>query len=490
MKRKAVNLKKIVSVILCGVVLAGNVSAAKARKNKTAEEVPLTNVEKENTSAEKKETNNTEEKKIEDKNKQSELESEVEQKKSKKNKKDVQPQNDLASEDGVFTSSTVKKTVGSVRFLAKGNVGTFQIYAINRDEKAVPLLAGYDEFTSSYFSMMTGKKVYKLTNTTGIVIGTLEKDDGIEMVYVVPDLARLIVKMQCMNIESLYGEEVIKVTCTLRNKGKKTEIFALKQLLDTYLGEQIQPHFKTAENEYLNSEVQFRRFDKVKYVCSKNKQAALQIMLDGADISRPESVILGNKDYLSMSNWMPTVMKDRSFDSVISYNNSAVLINWENVRLAPQEEVSYTYYMAVSTDSHEPKGMEFVEALNKAMNPEKEIEKEEIVTEKPVVEKTVKQPPKEDEMDDLLRLLKEPEPVKTPGFTKTPAPEVQKQPEEEKAKKIRPEDITNEQLNPDYIQKLLDRINELEKNDKSINRKELVLLNAELDAILLKLGQQ
>ena len=44
--------------------------------------------------------------------------------------------------------------------------------------------------------------------------------------------------------------------------------------------------------------------------------------------------------------------------------------------------------------------------------------------------------------------------------------------------------LTQEQLTPEYIQKLLDKILALEENDANLNREELLKLNAELDAIL------
>ena len=49
--------------------------------------------------------------------------------------------------------------------------------------------------------------------------------------------------------------------------------------------------------------------------------------------------------------------------------------------------------------------------------------------------------------------------------------------------------LTKEQLSPDYIQSLLDRIAALEEDTDSINRQELLQLNAELDAILNYLRQ-
>ena len=49
--------------------------------------------------------------------------------------------------------------------------------------------------------------------------------------------------------------------------------------------------------------------------------------------------------------------------------------------------------------------------------------------------------------------------------------------------------MSKEQLTPEYIQSLLDRIAELEEDTTSVNRQELLQLNAELDAILTYLRQ-
>ena len=50
--------------------------------------------------------------------------------------------------------------------------------------------------------------------------------------------------------------------------------------------------------------------------------------------------------------------------------------------------------------------------------------------------------------------------------------------------------LGKEQLSPEYVQALLDKIASLEENKPDINREELLQLNAELDAILEALRQQ
>ena len=49
--------------------------------------------------------------------------------------------------------------------------------------------------------------------------------------------------------------------------------------------------------------------------------------------------------------------------------------------------------------------------------------------------------------------------------------------------------MTKEHLTPEYIQSLLDRIAALEEDSTTLNKQELLQLNAELDAILTYLRQ-
>ena len=65
----------------------------------------------------------------------------------------------------------------------------------------------------------------------------------------------------------------------------------------------------------------------------------------------------------------------------------------------------------------------------------------------------------------------------------------------EESENVLPEDfnlmpIYDYQLDPEYIQALIDRINELQANPDQTNPEEIFRLNAELDAILAKLRRR
>ncbi|MGP1458760.1 MAG: hypothetical protein ACTTKL_05565 [Treponema sp.] len=321
----------------------------------------------------------------------------------------------------VFRAKTIENTVGNIKILVKGTMGTFQFYSVGDDGSVLPVLAGYDEFTSSFFSLLAGKKEYRLTDNIGISIGARKYETGSEFVYVIPKVAVVHVEFECLQSDPNRKHDLLKVTASVINKGKEEADFAFKNVLDTELGEQSLAHFSSAEESDLNSERQFRKFDTFKWLRSENKTAAIQFLLYGADITPPEVLSLSNKDVLMLQNWVPLIMPSRTFDSVLSYNNSAVAMNWSEARLAPEEKTSFVYYIAFAS------GGQAIDA------------------------------------DAIIADLEEGRIV---------------------SGKKRDSAFPFEKLNYKYVQELIDRINALENDPEKVNREEILNLNAELDAIM------
>lgn len=373
---------------------------------------------------------------------------------------------ELVSGEGVFQARDVESRIGNIRLLLKGSVGSFQFYTVNKDSVSQPLLAGYDEFTSSFFSLRAGKKEYRLSDNIGIVIGTRQSESGAQMVYVVPKVARVLVRFDCLKSDENRNADILKVNVIVRNRSTHTEVFALKTVLDTFLGEQKGPHFSTAEERTVNSERQYRKFDSVKWISSANSKAAMQILLHGGDITTPEVVSLSNKDLLALPSWIPSIVSTRTFDSVLSYNNSAVCINWEEKQLAPQEEFSCTYYIATSSDGDVPAGAQFLAALENRLE-------QDGVSVGDNAEKTVDAFSAGEKTSASSAEF----PVESQGDAlNLQVP-------------FTVDSIGADKLNYQYIQSLIDRINALEGSGENLDRNELLRLNAELDVILEKLRQ-
>ena len=484
MKKSTRNLIKLVSCLIFFCTAASSLSAKESKSDKTKK-------------IDKTENALTQEK----------------PEKTKKAKNTKVKAVDMVPDEGVFQAKTVENTVGAVKYLMKGTVGSFQLYALGDNGSQIPLFAGYDEFTSSFTSLLAGKKEYRLTDNIGIVIGARKSEKGAQLVYIVPDVARVHLKFEQVPHGKEVTSEIIRVTASVCNKGRAAQTFSLKSVLDTVLGEQFGPHFYTNDEIAVNNERQYRNFSRFKWVCSKNSRAGIQFIFSGADIVPPEVVSLSNKDLLALRDWVPVITVSRSFDSVLSYQNSALCINWPSKKVAPEETFSYSYYMAVSVNGNAPDGEKFIEELEKKMKkidsskegktPSKNFEdgireaSELYVQGKyqeahGVVLEMWKEPDNRNERLASLRVMIE---EKLGMEVEDGVKDVQKGEEpaleqsEKETKTSVQEKITPEQLDTGYIQALVEKINSMNPED-DVDRNEIYKLNAELDAILETLRQQ
>lgn len=426
-----------------------------------------------------------------------------------------------------FKSRTVENSVGGIKYLAKGAVGSFQLYALGENGSQIPLLAGYDEFTSSFVSLLAGKKEYKLTNNIGIVIGARKTENGVQMVYVVPDVARVLLSFESVPEKILARKKIVsdvaKVSLSVMNRSSKTMKFSIKEVFDTVLGEQLGPHFSTSEEIAINSERQYRKFDKVKWVSSSNSKAGIQFVFSGYGARTPEAVSLGNKDLLALQKWIPQAISSRTFDSVLSYNNSALCINWEGCVLEPEEQFEVSYYIAVSSDGKPLDGDKYVALLGKdssagteAAGAENEVYAEASALYAAqkyseayrVVSKAWKDPLNRTyQLSNLKNMIEEKLGFNDykPSFDysdEIPPDENSEIPEAESEKTGKNAAKTNSEAagkpnaeeksadyDPEYVQNLIDKIKNLQENSDAVDRNELLKLNYELDEAIKRLEQ-
>lgn len=417
-----------------------------------------------------------------------------------------------------FKSRTVENSVGGIKYLAKGAVGSFQLYALGDNGAQIPLLAGYDEFTSSFISLLAGKKEYKLTNNIGIVIGARKTEGGVQMVYVVPDVARVLLSFESVPKKNLAGRKIVsdlaKVSLAVTNRSSRTMKFSIKEVFDTVLGEQLGPHFSTAEEIAVNSERQYRKFDKVKWVSSANQKAGIQFIFSGYGAKTPEAVSLSNKDLLALQKWIPQVISSRTFDSVLSYNNSALCINWEGCVLEPEEQFEVSYYIAVSSDGRPLDGDKYVALLGKkssgadeTLSPENDAyaQASELYAAQKyseayrVVSKAWKNPQNQTyQLSNLKDMIEEKLGFNDykPSFEYSEEPAADSEIPEEKTEKMEknpaspnPAAEKKADYDSEYIQNLIDRIKNLQENSDSVDRNELLKLNYELDEAIKRLEQ-
>ena len=194
-------------------------------------------------------------------------------------------------------------------------------------------------------------------------------------------------------------------------------------------------HFVTARYPYVSTEASFSDMEQLQWVRSSNGNESIQVLFEGNGISSPKMVVLANKDVVTSDSWMPIIKTGRTFNSVFSYNNSAICALWDKMSLTPSTKGSVTFYITLASKAKIPPTASFLGPKQGAGN----------LTD-----------------GDKILYTDEYGVVYTVG------------------------DITDSMLNMQYINDLLDRIRKLEEDPAHIDRNELLRLNAELDAILEK----
>lgn len=404
---------------------------------------------------------------------------EIEKKHNKKEKEKSGPKSknyvgwlDKSAKDVVFKS-------GIIQIKVKPKLGTYTMGVLNERMKVVPILGSSDEFSTNQFYLKTSKKTYRLINENGVETGATRKKNGLCLSYNVPNTADVRINFDCFPSEMDSDNDVIKVTVSMTNIGKKKDDFSMKAIMDTILGEQTRNHFYSSEKNPINNEVCYRTMQNQRWFISKNENAAMQFIFDGAECTPTEIVALANFTTLQRLSWEPDMSTFRSFDNVLSYNNSAVEVIWPTYKLNPGESQKMVFYIALASDGNVPAGEKIIGKKEKTEEPK--IDKEESVK-KPEPVPAVVEVVKESKMEEVKLEESKPEDVKTE--TSEPEELMKEVPVSNPKNKL-----SEKQLTPEYIQNLIDRISAMEKDTSNVNQEELIQLNAELDAILNYLRQ-
>lgn len=346
-------------------------------------------------------------------------------------------------------NSKIDVSLGCVRMSFRPKIGSFNIFVIDENNKEQSVFSTQNEFSASSFYLKCGKEIYKLNSASGVKTETLQTETGAVVKYTISNVAKVSIFFDFMKSDEQNDYDMIKISAEIENLGTRQKKFALKGIFDTVLGEKDLNHFFSSENEAINTEKLYRTMKDERWFVSKNDKYSMQFLLDGVDITPVECVLLGNKTTFDSNAWIPNLKTEKSFDSFVSYNDSEVCIIWPEVSILPNEKDSFVFYIAFAANGEKPQGNYFI-------GDKKEVV--EVKKEKPVVKKEVVKVPEEENVKE----------------TKKEIPNV----------KFDVATLSREKLSQEYVAGLMERIANLEDSGKNVDREELLMLNAELDAIL------
>lgn len=336
-----------------------------------------------------------------------------------------------------FTSAaTIDKRLGDFVLQVSDDVGAFNLcYAPETSSSSTNFFVSHNDFATTYFSVLVNDSVYQLRRGSISSIRLVEQNQGASLVYKVRDKLNVGVNFTAISDFSETGVGAVKVEVELENISSTTLSVALKGIFDTVLGENSGVHFVTARYPYVSAEESFLDMEQLQWVRSSNGNESIQFLFDGNGISSPKMVVLANKDVVTSDSWMPIVKSGRTFNSVFSYNNSAICALWETISLTPSTKGSLTFYITLASRAKIPPTASFLGPKQGASS---------LTT------------------GDKILYTDEYGVVYTVG------------------------DLSDNMLNMQYINDLLNRIRKLEEDPAHIDRNELLRLNAELDAVLEK----
>ncbi|MCR4627118.1 MAG: hypothetical protein K5640_05675 [Treponema sp.] len=368
----------------------------------------------------------------------------------------VQESNGESEKQGKEKVVSVSKGIVRLDFFKKR--GTFGVFVVPPENSAKAVLASRNSFSSTGFFLRSRKAIYQLSKDGGIPFVVNTSENGGSIVYTVRKgrvNADVKVSMEICSAIPNETADMIKISVETTNTGTERQTFAIRGIFDTILGELGYTDFSTAQVRRIDEELQFDSMITDRWILSKNAVNALQFLLSGKGITSPKTVTLANKDVVSSGDWDGFYYRaGRPFSSILSYQNSAVDIVWNDFMLAPGQKTSITFYAVLGTEGYEPNGSRFLSGLV-----EKKAEVEVLPPPAPVTEEPVK---------EISPLVEE--------VTEAPV-EVSEVPFDAST-------IKKEQLDPEYVRSLIEKINTLENSDMTVNQEELKRLNAELDVIL------
>ena len=242
-----------------------------------------------------------------------------------------------------FAAAPFEMTRGDIKLVLYPDSGSFSLYKLsdigkNRYE---PLFEDRDASATSWFSVSVNGRIFKLAPKMGKPVAFAETKDGAKFVFTLSDDFQVEQEFSFTTTALSGASPMVLIETRIENTSGKSGSFALKAMLDTSLGERAASHFRTDIRNRISAETRFvSGVDRDSWILSKNGTLALAFLRAGPDITAPDTVYIANWDRLNSMTWLPDFAEGRSFNTIYSINDSAVLVVWHDKELRAKEKMS------------------------------------------------------------------------------------------------------------------------------------------------------
>lgn len=231
---------------------------------------------------------------------------------------------------------------GKLKLVLYPDTGSFSLLQLsdvgkNRYE---PLFEDRNSSTTSWFSVLVNGRIFKLERKIGKPIVAEKILDGARFVFTLTDDFQVEQSFSFVNDTVTGTPYAVRVKTRVENTSGKTGVFALKAVIDTMLGESEGIHFFTNIQKRISAETRIAfPQDRDSLIVSQNKALSCMFLLQNNLVTQAESVYVSNWDRLNTLTWTPEFIEGRSFNTLYSVNDSALLFIWPEKTLTANEKL-------------------------------------------------------------------------------------------------------------------------------------------------------
>lgn len=218
-----------------------------------------------------------------------------------------------------------------------------------RPDKYISLLTGKSQTGGLTSYALIDNNVYKLGRNGSVDIDINVTDSEAIVSFTVEERIKIDFDFTIGTNTSGFGEDVLLIKIHMTNLDTVAHIVGIKSVFDTWLGEASGRHFSTEFYNILNTEYYFTDMKRDKWIESANDDYRLRIVFP-PESTGLQTVSLANINFLDVPVWAPPLKVGRAFDSLYSYNNSAVSTTWRPILLEADETSLFAFQVeAVET---------------------------------------------------------------------------------------------------------------------------------------------
>nr|WP_318659660.1 hypothetical protein [uncultured Treponema sp.] len=353
------------------------------------------------------------------------------------------------------------------------------LYYSDPNDKAyakVPVIDTLDYANSSYIGIAVDKRFYNVHNTSGITYSYSNDGDTLTVNYQIK-------KQILLSVEyTISSKNILSIKYHVKNIDSDAHSVMLKSVFDTIFEEFNGGFYSTESKKKIKSEYIISDFDRHQYIESSNKVVSIRFLLDENFSKYAYKAVVAAKPYFESDIFEGRFVEGRGFNTVLSYNNSAIGFFFKTLKLNAGEEKTFVQRILFSKTEfafpddldEEPEQNVFVDGESDSEN-----ETQSAVTKFVPVDNAADYKPgvpsavEEDDEEETVDIKTE---VKTPVSVSKP--------EQDNA-------VTEARRNAlkKEASSLIDRIEKLDDDGANTDQAEVMRLQAQLDQILRQLKE-